>query len=158
VVGRIRERIPHASLNTDIIVGFCGETDEQFMDTYLNVKEVGYDKIHLSKYSERPKTVASRKLPDDVSEAEKDRRWRMIDELQKEILIEKHAPLQGSVQSVLIESRHKGQWRGRNPQNKLVFLDDDRNLLGQTVDVTIGWAGPYSLRGVTADKLDTVKT
>ena len=156
VVDRIRKRIPHASINTDIIVGFPGETEEQFMDTCLNVKEVMYDKIHLSKYSERPKTVASRQFPDDVSDEEKDRRWRVIDDLQNEILVQKHALLRGTIQRVLVESRHKGQWRGRNPQNKLVFLSDDRDLLGQTIDVSIGWAGPYSLRGIAADKLETV--
>ncbi len=76
------------AINTDIIVGFPGETDEQFQHTYDLLAELKLDKVHLARYSPRPHTVSARTMPDDVSEEEKRRRFAMIDDMQAEVLAE----------------------------------------------------------------------
>ena len=151
LIARIRNLIPDAAIHTDIIVGFPGETREQFMDTYRLIEELRVDKVHLSKYSERPKTIAARKMPDDVSQTEKDERWQMMEVLQTRILDEKNRAWLGQSVEVLVEDRYKGKWRGRTPHGKLVFFDDARELRGELVNVKIGWAGPYSMIGQPAE-------
>ncbi len=147
VVDRIRARLPGAAIHTDIIVGFCGETDEQFMDTYRLAEEMQWEKIHLAKYSVRPKTLAARKLEDDVPADEKERRRKLLDDRQTVILEAKNRALRGQTVEVLVENRHKGRWRGRTPENKLVFFDDPRDLVGQLVPVTINHTAAYALNG-----------
>ena len=152
VMDRIRARMPDAAINTDIIVGFCGETQEQFMDTYRLAEEMQWDKIHLAKYSVRPKTIAARSMPDDVDPDEKERRRKMLDDRQTEILEAKNAVLQGQVVEVLVENNHKGKWRGRTPHNRLVFFEDERDLTGQLVPVHIERTAAYTLNGHAADR------
>ncbi len=147
VVDRIRARLPAAAIHSDIIVGFCGETDEQFMDTYRLAEEMQWEKIHLAKYSVRPKTLATRKLEDDVPADEKERRRKLLDDRQTVILEAKNRALRGQTVEVLVENRHKGRWRGRTPENKLVFFDDPRDLVGQLVPVTINHTAAYALNG-----------
>jgi tRNA-2-methylthio-N6-dimethylallyladenosine synthase len=151
VVERIRRRLPDAAVHTDVIVGFCGESEAEFMETYELVKELRFDKIHLAKYSVRPKTIAARQMPDDVPPEEKERRRLMLEELQESILREKNSALLGRTVEVLVENRQKGRWRGRSPEGKLVFFDLDRERRGQLVDVVIEHTGPYSLVGTPAD-------
>ena len=85
LVHKIRDIIPNVAIHTDIIVGFPGETDEQFMDTYNILEELKLDKAHLARYSPRPQTVSDRKMDDDVSEEEKMRRFRLLEDLQKRV-------------------------------------------------------------------------
>jgi tRNA-2-methylthio-N6-dimethylallyladenosine synthase len=151
LIARIRNFLPDAAIHTDIIVGFPGETRSQFEDTVRLVEEMRFDKVHLSKYSERPKTIAARRMPDNVPDAEKEERWRIIDSLQERILDEKNRALRGQTVVVLVEDRYKGRWRGRTPQGKLVFFDDERDLRGKEIPVAIEWTGPYSLIGRPAD-------
>ena len=146
VVARIRAIIPDAAINTDIIVGFPGETHEEFMDTYNLLEELELDKVHLAKYSERPKTIAARQMPDDVSEEEKEERRLMIDQLVEGIVTRKNEKYQDQRVEVLVESQVKGKWRGRTPDNRLVFIDDARDLLGAVVTAKVNWAGPWSLQ------------
>ena len=149
---RIRSRIPDAAINTDIIVGFPGETDAQFEDTCNVCQEIGFDKIHLSKYSERPKTVAARFHPDTVSEKDKTRRWHQLDGIQRELLAVKQQQTVGETVEVLIDRHAKGRPGGRTPHNKLVYIDAEphESLLGQTRAVTIHHATPYSMIGSLA--------
>lgn len=151
LVARIRDRIPGVAIHTDVIVGFPGETQAQFMDSYRLLAELRFSKVHLAKYSPRPRTLASRTMPDDVGEDEKERRWRALDELQRGILAEEMGQSLGQTVTVLAEERQRGRWRGRTPQNKLVFFEDERDLRGQLVNVHIEWAGPYSLIGRARD-------
>lgn len=148
LIERIRAYMPDAAIHTDIIVGFPGETHEQFMETLRLVEELRLDKVHLSKYSERPKTIAARRMPDTVSEEEKQARWQMIEETQTRILDEKNRALRGRTVSVLVEDHYKGKWRGRTRHGKIVFFEDPRALRGEEVDVRIEWTGPYSMIGV----------
>lgn len=152
LVQRIREIVPEASINCDIIVGFPGETEAQFQETYDVIKDLKLDKIHLARYSPRPGTVSARRMPDDVPDEEKRRRFHIIEQLHKELCEEKTAKQLGTVQEVLVEEMHKGFWRGRNPQGKLVFFADPRNLKGELVQVRIEIVGPWSLKGTAVDK------
>jgi tRNA-2-methylthio-N6-dimethylallyladenosine synthase len=151
LIDRIRTRMPDACINTDIIVGFPGETEEQFLDTVMTVKDIRFDKIHLARYSSRPKTYATRKMEDDVSDPEKRRRFKVIEEIQQQIQEEKNRDWMGKTVEVLVESKDKrGRWRGRTPHNRLVSFEDDRELLGQVVPVEVTWTGPFTLVGSTA--------
>ncbi len=146
LIRKIREAIPGVSLATDIIVGFPGETEEQFMNTYRLLEEIRFDVVHVAAYSPRPGTAASR-LRDDVPLEEKKRRLRMVEELQERIASEINAGLVGKEVEVLVEGRRKGRWFGRTRTNKLVFFEDPGNWDGQMVIVKVEEAGPWSLRG-----------
>ena len=147
LVENIRQRIPNVAINTDIIVGFCGETEAQFMDTYNLLAELKLDKAHLARYSPRPHTVSDRRMVDDVPEDEKKRRHHMLDDLQSQVVGEINAKYLGETVEILVEDQHKGKWRGRTPQNKLVFFEDDqRDWCGELVDVEITWTGPWSMQ------------
>lgn len=151
LVDRIRGRIPEAAIHTDIIVGFPGETEQQFMDTYQLLSEICFDKVHTSKYSTRPKTVAARKMIDDVPDGEKARRHQLLDQLQHKIQLKKNSSLFGEAVDVLVDGKHKDLWRGRTPHNKIVFFDDERECLGSTISIKITRTGPYSLSGNVAE-------
>jgi tRNA-2-methylthio-N6-dimethylallyladenosine synthase len=151
LIHRVREIIPDAAIHCDVIVGFPGETAEQFQDTYDILDELRLDKIHLARYSPRPGTVSARRMADDVPDEEKRRRFHLIEALQKEVSLEKMRRYLGEPVEVLVEDRDKGRWRGRTPHNKLVFFDDQGDLRGQLVDVTITHAGPWSMSGKIRD-------
>ncbi len=146
LVERIRGRVPEVSINTDIIVGFPGESAAQFQRTLDLLAELRLDKVHLARYSPRPHTLSARKMPDDVSEAEKKRRHKAVETLQAGILAEINERWLGQTLPVLVEERSKGRWRGRTPQNRLVFFEDDEERRGQVVDVEVTWTGPWSLQ------------
>lgn len=147
LVARIRERIPNVAIHTDIIVGFSGETDEQFMGTYRLLEELKLDKAHLARYSPRPNTVSARRMDDDVPEAEKKRRHELLEDLQARVVAEINRQYLGQTVEVLVEDQHKGKWRGRTPQNKIVFFEDSGDWCGKLVNVEIMWTGPWSMQG-----------
>lgn len=151
LVARIREVVPGASIATDIIVGFPGETDAQFQNTHDLLAELRLDKAHIARYSSRPLTVATRQFEDNVSPDEKERRRKALDDLQGEILTELNALYQGQRVDVLVEGWHarKHRWFGRTGTDRLVFFDGDaeENWLGRIAQVEIGWTGPWSLIG-----------
>jgi tRNA-2-methylthio-N6-dimethylallyladenosine synthase len=151
LVRRIRERFgnefPGVSVATDIIVGFPGETDEQFQQTCDLLSELRLDVAHLARYSPRPGTVAERRMPDDVPEEEKWRRFRLLEELQEGIAGEIATGYLGKSVKVLFEEKVKGRWRGRTETNKLIFVESEADLRGQVRPVTITWAGPWSMQG-----------
>jgi len=172
LVAKIRQRIPGVSLATDVIVGFPGETEEQFMNTYRLLEETRFDTVHVAAYSPRPGTAASR-LPDDVPQEEKERRRKLIEELQEDIAGEINQQLLGKTVEVLVEEKQKGKWKGRTRTHKLVFFEDaicageqgsrgaeesspphpttpapqHREWRGELVQVKITWAGPWSMQG-----------
>ena len=147
LVGRIRNRIPGVSIATDIIVGFPGETDEQFQNTYNLLAELKLDVVHLARYSPRIGTLSERSMPDDVSAAEKWRRFRAIEKLQESIVREIHAAYLDQTVDVLFEDKVKKRWRGRTPTNKLVFVETETELRGRIHPVKITWTGPWSMLG-----------
>lgn len=153
IIAKIRERIPDCSIATDIIVGFPGETEEQFMETYELLADLKLDVAHLARYSPRDGTVSTRKMVDNVSDDEKMSRFRMLEQLQESVAAEINGRLLGTKIDVLFEEQVKGRWRGRTPTNKLVFVESEENLRGKILPVTITWAGPWSMQG----KLPTVQ-
>jgi tRNA-2-methylthio-N6-dimethylallyladenosine synthase len=147
LVERIRERIPGVSIATDIIVGFPGETREQFQRTYDLLADLKLDVAHLARYSARPGTVAARRMADDVPEEEKMERFRLLESLQETIVAEINARYLHQSTSVLFEEKVKKRWKGRTPTNKLVFVEAEENLHSQVRQVQIEWTGPWSMIG-----------
>ena len=150
LVDRIRQTVPDVAISTDVIVGFPGETREQFMETYNLVEDVGFDKVHMAAYSPRPGTFAHRRLPDSVSLEEKQHRLKALESLQKDIQEKKNRRIVGATEEVLVEGRKKGRWQGRTRQDKLVFFEHPSDMLGRTVEVKIEAATAWSLRGTPA--------
>jgi tRNA-2-methylthio-N6-dimethylallyladenosine synthase len=134
------------AIATDIIVGFPGETEEQFQHTYDLLEELRLDVAHLARYSTRPGTVAERRMVDDVPDEEKWRRFRLLEEQHERIAGEINAGYLGRQVEVLFEEKVRGRWRGRTPTNKLVFAHSDEDLLGQLRQVQVTWTGPWSMQ------------
>ncbi|MEX1247245.1 MAG: tRNA (N6-isopentenyl adenosine(37)-C2)-methylthiotransferase MiaB [Anaerolineales bacterium] len=147
LIARIRRTIPNVAIATDVILGFPGETEQQFQSTYDLLAELKLDIVHVARYSTRPGTVAARRLVDDVPEEEKLRRLQAIEALQEPILAEINARYLGETVNVLVEAEVKGRWKGRTEANKLVFAQSDRNLRGQVLPVQVTWTGPWSMQG-----------
>ncbi len=146
LVQQIRDEVPGCSIATDIIVGFPGETDEQFEQTYQLLADLKMDVAHLARYSPRKGTVSERRMADDVPDKVKRERFHRLESLQKTIATEINARLLGETVPVLFEEKVKGRWRGRTPTNKLVFVESDDDLRGQLIDVRITWTGPWSMQ------------
>jgi len=146
LVAKIRAKIPDCSIATDIIVGFPGETEAQFMETFRVLSDLRLDVAHLARYSSREGTVATRSMADDISEEEKMRRFRLLEDLQEQIVGEINQKYLGEKVDVLFEDKTKGRWRGRTPTNKLVFVESDEDLRGRIESVKVTWAGPWSMQ------------
>jgi len=124
-IAAIKRIIPNCGISTDIISGFCGETEEQHQNTLSLMTEVAFDTSYMFKYSERPKTLAARKFEDDVPEAVKGRRLQEIIAAQGEASTERYARFVGEVQEILIEGTSKRSAEhlfGRNSQNAVVVV------------------------------------
>jgi tRNA-2-methylthio-N6-dimethylallyladenosine synthase len=141
-----RERMPDVTIATDIIVGFPGETEAQFRNTYDLLEEVGCDKVHVAMYSPRPGTLSAR-WEDDIPPAEKLRRHQAIEQLQERLCIERNAQRLGKTVEVLVDRSARGRWTGRTRGNTLVHIDDERHLLGKIIDVRITETSPWYLIG-----------
>ena len=147
LVGFIRQRVAQVSVNTDIIVGFPGETDEQFGRSLSLVEEMRFDVVHVAAYSSRPGTIASREYQDDVPAEVKKERLDKIERLQTAVASEINSQLRGAELEVLVEGRKGSRWFGRTRSNKLVFFEDAGDWLGRLVKVRIERTSPWSLKG-----------
>jgi tRNA-2-methylthio-N6-dimethylallyladenosine synthase len=147
LVGEIRGLIPKVSIATDVIIGFPGESAEQFQRTFDLLAELRLDVAHLARYSPRPGTVADRKMVDDVPDEEKWARFRQLEALQEGIVGEINGHYLGRMEEVLFETKVRGRWKGRTDTNKLVFVETDQDLRGQLISVEITWTGPWSMQG-----------
>ena len=150
----IRRHMPDCAISTDIIAGFSGETEEDHQATLELIREVRYDMAFMFKYSERPKTLAARKYPDDVPEEVKGRRLAEIIDTQKAASAERMRGYVGQVHDVLVEGVSKRSAEhvyGRNSQNSIVILpryrDDAELVPGTFVKAHIDSATPGSLKG-----------
>ncbi len=146
LIERIRARIPGVSIATDIIVGFPGESEEQYQQTYELLADLKLDVAHLARYSPRAGTVSERRMPDDVPDEEKWRRFRLLEELQEGIAGEIHAGYLDRTVEVLFEEQVRGRWKGRTPTNKLVFVETETDLRGRVLPVQITRTGPWSMQ------------
>ncbi len=158
-ITRVRELWPEITLSTDVIVGFCGETEQEFQHTLDLLKEIRFDVVHVAAYSVRPGTVAAR-WEDDITLVEKKRRLHMVEEVQAQIALERNQSFVDKVQEVMVEelnvSHGRRQWKGRNRANKLVFFPDlDATQVtglgviepGDLVNIRIEQATAWSLQG-----------
>jgi tRNA-2-methylthio-N6-dimethylallyladenosine synthase len=152
LIAKIRAEIPGAAIATDVIVGFPGESEEQFMQTHRVLSDLKLDVVHLARYSAREGTVATRHMTDDVPEDEKLRRLHMLDSMQEAIVDEINKKYLGETVEVLFEEKVKDRWRGRTPTNKLVFVESEKDLRGQTIPVTVTWTGPWSMQAALPQK------
>ena len=149
-VDLIRSLMPEAAITTDIIVGFCGETESEFQETLRLLEEVRFDKVHVAAYSPRPGTIAARKMEDDVPPEVKKERLHAVEEVEERISTELNLRLEGTEQEVLVEGRRDSRWHGRTRSNKLVHFVGEAGI-GDVVVVRIDKATAWSLQGTTAD-------
>jgi tRNA-2-methylthio-N6-dimethylallyladenosine synthase len=150
LVARIRERLPEVALSTDMIVGFPGETDEDFEATLSLTEAVGYHSMFSFKYSPRPNTLAEKRLPDDVAEAEKTRRIVALQARQRAIQWRLNETLVGQTVDVLVDAasrKRDTELSGRTSQNVVVNLPGPAAWIGRTVPVRVERAGPHSVWG-----------
>jgi tRNA-2-methylthio-N6-dimethylallyladenosine synthase len=146
VVEKIRRWVPGAAISTDVIVGFCGETEEQFRRTYDLLAELRFDKVHVAAYSPRPGTIASRTMNDDVPQAEKMERLHAVEELEESVAAQINAGLVDSIQEVLIEGQKGGRLHGRSRANKIVHFSGHAQI-GDVARVRIEKSSAWSLQG-----------
>ncbi len=162
LIGRIRSAAPDIAISTDIIVGFSGETEEQFEDTLSLMRDVHFSTVYSAAYSVRPGTLAARWEDDVPAEVKKDRLER-LDAVQASISLAQHQAMQDRETDILVESsvserKDVPQWRGRTSQNRLVFVPrGDEDLTGQMVRVRIDKVSPWAMQGtLVADRESAV--
>ena len=145
LVDQLRDTIPDVALTTDIIVGFCGETDADFESTCELMREIRFDSAFTFKYSERSGTYASKNMPDDVPESVKGERLQRVIQLQERISFEINQGRIGGIEQVLVEGPSRRQSAetpnmfGRSPQGKTVIFPQPappNSLLDVTIDST----------------------
>jgi tRNA-2-methylthio-N6-dimethylallyladenosine synthase len=146
-VEEMRSVIPGLGLSTDIIVGFCGETERQFATTMDLLERIRCDVVHVAMYSPRPNTASLSLWADDVPLEEKRRRLHEVDRLQEQVSSEINASLVGSTQEILVEGTRHGKWYGRTRSNKLAFFESETVTPGQVLNTRITSAGAWSLQG-----------
>jgi tRNA-2-methylthio-N6-dimethylallyladenosine synthase len=157
LVDRIRALLPDVALSTDMIVGFPGETAEDFDETLSLTDTVRYHSMFSFKYSPRPNTLADKRLADDVSEVEKTRRIVALQAAQRAIQIDTHASLVGQWVEVLVDAasrRREQEVSGRTSQNVVVNLPGPAEWIGQMVTVRVERAGAHSVWGQVARHAD----
>jgi tRNA-2-methylthio-N6-dimethylallyladenosine synthase len=148
-VDQIRQRIPGASISTDLIVGFPGETQEEFMNTVALVEEIGFDLCNTAAYSPRPHTPAA-SWPGQVDHHEKHERLRFLNSVVSEASHRCNQRYLDKTVEVLVEGKSEksaGRMMGRTRTNKIVNFEGETSLVGKLVDVNIEAANPWALRG-----------
>ncbi len=149
LIEQIRDRVPDAAISTDIIVGYPGETEEDFEQTMEMVENIGFDQAFLFIYSPRPGTKAA-SLKDDTPAGIKHERFNRLIARQNEICNDRNRALVGKTFELLVEGRSrrdKDHMAGRTRTNKVINFKGDRSLIDSFVDVTVTAASPYSLKG-----------
>ncbi len=153
-VAAIRRVLPEASITTDIMCGFSDENEQEQNETLSLMKEVGYDAAFMFKYSEREGTVASKRMPDNVSDDVKTRRLNDIIAVQNEMSKKKNAEDVGKIFEVLVDGiskKNDGEYRGRSSQNKTVVFPANGIQLGDFVKVKVISSTSATLIGEMVD-------
>ena len=139
-VAKIRALMPDCAITTDVIAGFCSETEEDHRDTLSLFEEVGFDAAFMFQYSERPGTLAAKKYPDDVAPDVKTRRLEEIIAVQNRLSLESNRRDVGKTFQVLVEGpskRNAAELCGRNSQNKMCVWPDAEHRAGDFVEVRV---------------------
>jgi tRNA-2-methylthio-N6-dimethylallyladenosine synthase len=155
-IDAIKRLIPDCAISTDIIAGFCSETEEDHAETIDLMKKVGYDYAFMFKYSERPNTLAAKKYSDDVPENVKGKRLEEIIDLQQELSYQSNLRDIGKVCEVLVENvskKSKEEMSGRNSQSKVVVFPSSTHRAGDYVNVKITSCTPGTLRGELVEEI-----
>jgi tRNA-2-methylthio-N6-dimethylallyladenosine synthase len=145
----VRDAIPNVAVTTDIIVGFPGETEDEFSETLSLVSEARYDAAYTFQYSSRPMTEAA-DLPDHLPKEKVQERFDLLADLQTDISLDRNRELVGTIHEVLVEGHSKknsGKLTGRTRTNKLVHFDDDGSSVGALRMVAVTAAHPHFLEG-----------
>ncbi len=154
LVTKMKERIPNLTLSTDIIVGFPGETDEEFEDTLDVVKKVKFEQVYMFIYSRRVGTPGD-KMENQVPDEIKHKRFNRLKELVEGQIEENNKKYVGTIQKVLVEGESKNNKElltGRTDSNKVVIFEGDKNLIGQMVDLKIISEHMWYLKGEFINK------
>lgn len=159
-INELRRRRPEVAVTTDMIVGFPGETDEEFEETLSAVREIGYDDMFTFTYSPRPRTVSAKVYRDDVPDEVKADRYHRLQELQKSISLEKNRSLIGAEQEVLVEGPSRlgrAQLMGRTRTNRIVnFMPNEATVPAEMACVRVVDATPNSLVGEAIEARETM--
>ena len=150
LVSKLRERIPDIAITTDVIVGFCGETEEEFMETYEMMAEIRYDSAFMFKYSEREGTLAHKAFPDDVPETVKGERLKRIIELQEKISAGINTATVGGTVAVLVEGesrRDADKYHGKTDGFKTAVFPKADSKIGEVVNVRVDTTTAHTLIG-----------
>jgi tRNA-2-methylthio-N6-dimethylallyladenosine synthase len=161
LVATLRDKVPGIALTTDVIVGFPGETEQDFEETLSLARAVRYESMFSFKYSPRPNTLALKRYPDEIPEEEKTRRIVALQALQRDIQFELHTAAVGSDVDVLVDSvsrRRDWELSGRTFGNTVVNFPGPRDWLGRTMRVHVTRAGAFSLSGEVVAQLDRAVT
>jgi tRNA-2-methylthio-N6-dimethylallyladenosine synthase len=153
-IDAIHRIIPECAISTDIITGFCGETEEDHQDTLSLMEDVQYNMAYMFKYSERPRTLAERKYEDDVPEEVKARRLDEVIELQMKANKKRAKEMVGKTHRVLVESISKKsdqELSGRNSQNTMVVFPKKNYKIGTYVNVYVHECTAVTLKGEVVD-------
>ncbi len=146
-INRMKALIPNLVLSTDIIVGFPGETEEEFQDTMSLVQEVGFETIYAYVYSPRPFTKAA-EFTDQVPEDVKSERLNRLFDSHEAMAFPLAKKYEGQILNVLVEKiNDQGKAQGRSTQNKIVYFMGSESLIGKTVPVKVTQAFPNTIRG-----------
>ncbi|WP_425657460.1 tRNA (N6-isopentenyl adenosine(37)-C2)-methylthiotransferase MiaB [Tenacibaculum ascidiaceicola] len=154
LVDNIYKIVPEMALSQDMIAGFCGETEEDHLDTLDMMNYVKYSFGFMFAYSERPGTLAAKKMEDDVPLAIKKRRLQEIIDLQQEHSLYRAKEHVGKIQEVLIEGtskRNENEWKGRNTQNTVVVFPKEHYKMGDFVNVKIEDCTSTTLKGTAVE-------
>jgi len=148
IIEKVKAKRPGIALGTDIIVGFPGETAEQFADTVSLYQACDFDIAFTAQYSQRSGTLGARLYPDDVPAAEKRRRWDVLQELMESVALRKNQAFVNEVVRVLVERITDGRGQGNTREMKhAVFPCHDPSLLGKEVPIKINSALTWQLQG-----------
>lgn len=146
-ISKLRKRIPHIAISTDIIVGFSGETKKEFLNTAKLFKEVKYDMAYINKYSKRAGTLAA-KYEDDVSKEEKKNREKILTDILKKTALAHNKKYVNKVVNVLFNENRGDIYYGKDEHYKTIRVASKNNLLGKFAKVKITKVAPFTLEGV----------
>jgi tRNA-2-methylthio-N6-dimethylallyladenosine synthase len=150
IMRKIQAAIPGIAISTDIIVGFSGETDEEFENTFRMYQEMEWDTCYISRYSPRKGTYSQKSLPDDQSYEVKEARWHRLNNLLRDISRKKHAAFLGRTVEVLVTQQIGQTCTGRTREMKEIQFKSGRPLVGKLADVRVTEATNFWLRSELA--------
>jgi len=139
LVKKVKDKIPSVTISSDVIVGFPGETEEDFQQTVSLIKECRFERVNLAEYSPREGTIAYKYKPDNIAPGEKNRRLMYLMELQKEINREENEKYRDKLLRIIPEAKASDTaLYGRTTNNKIViFNSQDTSLIGKFADIKI---------------------